>query len=87
MRVSDGTLPGLYFENPFNETELPQEAQTQTTITWPSVPLSSEYVVSWSPVTELDEQSFQVRMKLFFMYKICIHIFISFFSVTHEISN
>lgn len=62
VRLNEGTLPGLSFENPFNETELPQEARTQTTITWPGVPHSSEYVVSCSPITEIDEQSFQVSI-------------------------
>ncbi|XP_060732737.1 fibronectin 1a [Tachysurus vachellii] len=62
VRVSEGTLPGISFENPFNETELPQEAQTQTTITWQGVPHSSEYVVSCSPITEIDEQSLQMHL-------------------------
>ncbi|XP_062862520.1 fibronectin 1a [Trichomycterus rosablanca] len=62
VKVADSARSGFPFENPFNETELPQEAQTQTTITWPSAPHSSEYVVSCSPITEVDEQSFQMHL-------------------------
>lgn len=61
VKVADSGRSALRFENPFNETELPQEARTQTTIAWPSAPHASEYVVSCNPVTEVDEQGFQVR--------------------------
>lgn len=60
VKVSEGPMTGLAFEFHFNETDLPQEAHTQTTITWQPVPDSSEYVVSCSPVTETDEKTFQV---------------------------
>ncbi|XP_078142066.1 fibronectin-like [Centroberyx gerrardi] len=62
VRVSDGPLPGLPFGFPDNETELPQEAQTITTISWQPIPHSSEYVVSCNPITHLEERDFQMRL-------------------------
>uniref|UniRef100_A0A6Q2X1N7 Fibronectin n=1 Tax=Esox lucius TaxID=8010 RepID=A0A6Q2X1N7_ESOLU len=48
VRVIEGPLPGLPFGFPENDTDLgfglPQEAQTHTTISWPGVPQTSEYV-------------------------------------------
>uniref|UniRef100_A0AAQ6APV7 Fibronectin n=1 Tax=Amphiprion ocellaris TaxID=80972 RepID=A0AAQ6APV7_AMPOC len=58
----DGPLPGLAFGFPDNETELPQEAQTITTISWQPVPQTSEYEVSCNPITHLEEQGFQMRL-------------------------
>lgn len=60
LQVSDGPLPGLAFGFPDNETELPQEAQTITTISWSGVPHTSEYEVSCNPITHLEEGGFQV---------------------------
>ncbi|XP_076858754.1 fibronectin 1a [Brachyhypopomus gauderio] len=62
VKVSDGARGVFPFEFPFNETDLPQEAQTQTTITWQPVPHTSEYVVSCSPVTEINEKTFQMHL-------------------------
>ncbi|XP_045910268.1 fibronectin-like [Micropterus dolomieu] len=62
VRVSDGPLPGLAFGFPDNETELPQEAQTITTISWQPVPQTSEYEVSCNPITHLEERGFQMRL-------------------------
>uniref|UniRef100_A0AAQ5YX72 Fibronectin n=1 Tax=Amphiprion ocellaris TaxID=80972 RepID=A0AAQ5YX72_AMPOC len=62
VKVSDGPLPGLAFGFPDNETELPQEAQTITTISWQPVPQTSEYEVSCNPITHLEEQGFQMRL-------------------------
>ncbi|XP_075965743.1 fibronectin-like [Anarhichas minor] len=62
VRVSDGPLPGFAFGFPDNETELPQEAQTITTISWSGVPHTSEYEVSCNPITHLEERGFQMRL-------------------------
>ena len=59
--MSDGPLPGLAFGFPDNETELPQEAQTVTTISWQPIPQTSEYEVSCNPITHLEERGFQVH--------------------------
>uniref|UniRef100_A0A668AUF8 Fibronectin n=1 Tax=Myripristis murdjan TaxID=586833 RepID=A0A668AUF8_9TELE len=58
----EGPLPGLPFGFPDNETELPQEAQTITTISWQPIPHSSEYVVSCNPITNLEERNVQMRL-------------------------
>uniref|UniRef100_A0A672HA90 Fibronectin n=1 Tax=Salarias fasciatus TaxID=181472 RepID=A0A672HA90_SALFA len=52
----------LAFGFPDNETEFPQEAQTITTISWQPIPLTSEYEVSCSPITQLEEGGFQMRL-------------------------
>lgn len=44
-----------------NDTGLPQEARTQTSISWQPFKESTGYLVSCSPVTELNEKMFQVR--------------------------
>ncbi|KAM6934850.1 fibronectin 1a [Xenentodon cancila] len=62
VKVSDSPLPGLAFGFPDNETELPQEAQTITTISWQPIPETSEYEVSCAPITHLEEKSFQMRL-------------------------
>uniref|UniRef100_A0A8C8MMA9 Fibronectin n=1 Tax=Oncorhynchus tshawytscha TaxID=74940 RepID=A0A8C8MMA9_ONCTS len=64
VRVSEGPLSGLPFGFPENETGfgVPQEAQTRTTISWQGVPQSSEYMVSCSPITNLEEKMFQMRL-------------------------
>ncbi|XP_026074466.1 fibronectin-like isoform X1 [Carassius auratus] len=62
VQVSEGPEPGFPFSGLYNETNLPQEAQTQTTIMWQPVPHTSEYVVSCSPITEINEKTFQVRL-------------------------
>uniref|UniRef100_A0A672SGL0 Fibronectin n=1 Tax=Sinocyclocheilus grahami TaxID=75366 RepID=A0A672SGL0_SINGR len=62
VQVSEGPEPGFPFGGLYNETNLPQEAQTQTTIMWQPVPHTSEYVVSCSPITEINEKSFQMRL-------------------------
>ncbi|XP_053184179.1 fibronectin 1a [Scomber japonicus] len=63
VKVSDGGhLPGLAFGFPDNETEIPQEAQTITTISWQPIPQTSEYEVSCNPITHLEEGGFQMRL-------------------------
>uniref|UniRef100_A0A4W6G7U6 Fibronectin n=1 Tax=Lates calcarifer TaxID=8187 RepID=A0A4W6G7U6_LATCA len=58
----DGPLPGLAFGFPDNETELPQEAQTVTTISWQPIPQTLEYEVSCNPITHHEEGGFQMRL-------------------------
>ncbi|XP_005801284.1 fibronectin-like [Xiphophorus maculatus] len=62
VKVSDTPLPGLAFGFPDNETELPQEAKTITAISWQPVPETTEYEVSCSPITDLEEGGIQMRL-------------------------
>ncbi|XP_074551636.1 fibronectin 1a [Halichoeres trimaculatus] len=62
VKVSDGPLPGLAFGFPDNETDMPQEAQTVTTISWQPIPQTSEYEVSCNPITHTEEGGFQMRL-------------------------
>lgn len=62
VKVNEGPLPGLAFGFPDNETEIPQEAQTITTISWQPIPHTTEYEVSCNPLTHVEEQGFQMRL-------------------------
>ncbi|TRZ04323.1 hypothetical protein DNTS_023639 [Danionella cerebrum] len=62
VKFSESPDSGFPLNGLFNDTNLPQESQTQTTITWQPVPETTEYVVSWSPITEINEKSFHVLL-------------------------
>uniref|UniRef100_A0A8B9KA04 Fibronectin n=1 Tax=Astyanax mexicanus TaxID=7994 RepID=A0A8B9KA04_ASTMX len=54
VQVSERPGHGLPFHFPGNKSGMPQEAQTQTTVTWQPYQQSSAYLVSCHPITEED---------------------------------
>lgn len=61
IQVSERPGDGHPFGFPEDRTGRPQEAQTQTTISWQPFQQSSAYVVSCQPITHPDEKMFQVK--------------------------
>ncbi|XP_064185485.1 fibronectin-like isoform X2 [Anguilla rostrata] len=59
VRVNEGSFP---FGFPENETAVPQESQTQTTVSWQPSLQSSEYLLSCHPITHGNEKVFQMRL-------------------------
>uniref|UniRef100_A0A8C9TVG3 Fibronectin n=1 Tax=Scleropages formosus TaxID=113540 RepID=A0A8C9TVG3_SCLFO len=58
----DGPSLGFPFGFPENDTGLPQEALTQTTISWEPLQHSSAYEVFCHPITNSNEKMFQMRL-------------------------
>ncbi|XP_062383385.1 fibronectin 1b isoform X1 [Sardina pilchardus] len=63
VQVSED-LPGrgLPYGFPENDTGRPQEAQTQTVITWQPLPQSNSYEVHCEPLTHRNERTFQMSL-------------------------
>ncbi|XP_005160341.1 fibronectin 1b isoform X1 [Danio rerio] len=62
IQVSERPGDGHTFGFPEDRTGRPQEAQTQTTISWQPFQQSSAYLVSCQPITHPDEKMFQMRV-------------------------
>ncbi|XP_056319122.1 fibronectin 1b isoform X2 [Danio aesculapii] len=62
IQVSERPGDGHTFGFPEDRTGRPQEAQTQTTISWQPFQQSSAYLVSCQPITHSDEKMFQMRV-------------------------
>uniref|UniRef100_A0A8C1TPY6 Fibronectin n=1 Tax=Cyprinus carpio TaxID=7962 RepID=A0A8C1TPY6_CYPCA len=62
IQVSERPGDGLPFGFPDDKTGRPQEAQTQTTISWQPYQQSSGYLVSCQPISHPDEKMFQMHV-------------------------
>ncbi|KAJ8350301.1 hypothetical protein SKAU_G00254310 [Synaphobranchus kaupii] len=62
VRVNERFFPGIPFGFPNNDTRLPQEALTRTSITWQPQQPSNEYLVSCHPLNPLDDKVFQAQL-------------------------
>uniref|UniRef100_A0A3B3S205 Fibronectin n=1 Tax=Paramormyrops kingsleyae TaxID=1676925 RepID=A0A3B3S205_9TELE len=64
VRLDEDPVPGFPLSFAENDTGIPQQALTQTTISWRPLQHSAAYVVSCYPRTNLEEKMFQVSMRL-----------------------
>ncbi|KAL4635800.1 fibronectin-like [Arapaima gigas] len=62
VQTSEAPVPGIPFHFGRNDTGLPLEALTQTTISWQPLQHSSEYLVSCSPINTFNEKMFQASL-------------------------
>nr|XP_023695835.1 fibronectin-like isoform X5 [Paramormyrops kingsleyae] len=62
VRLDEDPVPGFPLSFAENDTGIPQQALTQTTISWRPLQHSAAYVVSCYPRTNLEEKMFQMRL-------------------------
>ncbi|XP_061083212.1 fibronectin-like isoform X2 [Conger conger] len=62
VRVNERFFPGVPFSFPNNDTKLPQEALTRTSISWQPQQHSNEYMVSCYPLNPLDNKVIQAQL-------------------------
>ncbi|XP_064166729.1 fibronectin-like isoform X1 [Anguilla rostrata] len=62
VRVNERFFPGYAFGFPGNDSGLPQEALTRTSITWQPQQHSNEYLVSCHPLNPHDDKVYQAHL-------------------------
>ncbi|XP_048857796.1 fibronectin-like isoform X31 [Brienomyrus brachyistius] len=62
VRLDEDPVPGFPLSFAENDTGIPQQALTQTTISWRPLQHSAAYFVSCYPRTNLEEKMFQMRL-------------------------